>query len=34
MGTIFTKIKSLEHPVKQVHEKRAQESRHKTFKAK
>ena len=33
-GTIFTKTKSSEHPVKQVQEKRSQISRHKTFKAK
>ena len=33
-GTIFTKTKSFEHPVKQVQEKRSQISRHKTFKAK
>ena len=33
-GTIFTKTKNFEHPVKQVQEKRSQISRHKTFKAK
>ena len=32
-GTIFTKTKSFEHPVKQVQKKRSQISRHKTFKA-
>ena len=34
MSTIFTKIKCLAHPVKQVHEKRPQISRPKIFKPK
>ena len=34
MGTIFTKIRTLEDPVKQVHEKRPQKSTPKMFKPK